>query len=110
MWGSKVDGRSASVDTDAFAGGLAAVAERLWSDPPVAIGTDLKGGAAMAKKRYHQLACHWSLWGIPTYDRLTCGGEIETKEWPCSYAGGSLSVTPIFGDGDCPSDWIETIV
>ena len=38
-----------------------------------------------------------------------CGGEIEPKEWPCSYAGGSLSVTPIFGDGGCPSDWNDAV-
>ena len=110
MWGSKVDGRASSVDTDAFAGGLAAVAERLWSDPAVSVADEPKASAERAKQRYHQLACHWSLWGIPTYDRLECGGEIETKGWPCSFAGGSLSVTPIFGDGDCPADWSEAIV
>ena len=109
MWGSKVDGRRSSVDSDAFAGGLAAVAERLWSDPPRPVDGDPRVSGAAAKKRYHQLACHWSMWGIPTYDRLMCGGEIEPKEWPCSYAGGSLSVTPIFGDGDCPSDWNDAV-
>jgi hypothetical protein len=108
-WGSKVDGRKVSLDTDIFAGGLAAMAERLWSDPPPAIGGDPKAGGVAAKARYHALACHWSLWGISTYDRLMCGGEIETKGWPCSYAGGSLSVTPVFGDGDCPSDWSDVV-
>lgn len=48
--------------------------------------------------------------GVPTFDRLQCGGEIEPKNWPCSYAGGSLSVTPVFGGGDCPADWSEVVV
>jgi hypothetical protein len=34
MWGSAADGKASAVITDAFAGGAAAVAERLWSDPP----------------------------------------------------------------------------
>ena len=88
MGGSKVDGRCASVETDAFAGGLAAVAERLWSDPPKTQPGSNTYLAAVAKTRYHALACHWNMWGVPTYDRLVCGGNIEPQHWPCSYARG----------------------
>ena len=97
MWGSGMDGMARSADVDAFSGGMAAVAERLWTNPQV-------GEAAEAKARYHALACHWSIQGLPTFDRSPCA------QWPCSPAGGSLGATPVDGPFTCASAWTEPVL
>ena len=76
-------------------------AERLWSDPRCGTGQapacDM--AAADAKNRSHALACHWSLWGMPTFDRAPCA------DWPCSTPGGSLELTPVVMPFTCASSW-----
>lgn len=93
MWGTGTDGKPRTLDTDLFAGGLAAVAERLWADPyfdPAGV----EQAAAAAQARYESLQCHWSIHGAPTFSR-------KTK--------GDLSVTPIYDGGQmqCPSDFMD---
>ena len=100
-WGSSLNGQAGTIDVDIFSGGMAAVAERLWSNPPSSVhAAQVESAAAAAKARYHALVCHWSLWGVPTYDRAAC------TSWPCSQAGGNLSVTPV-DTGTCASAWSE---
>ena len=100
-WGDAFSGRVSSIDQDLFSGGLAAIAERLWTDPRCGTGTaracDI--AAADAKNRSHALACHWSLWGMPTFDRAPCA------DWPCSTPGGSLELTPVVMPFTCASSW-----
>ena len=100
-WGDAFSGRVSSIDQDLFSGGLAAIAERLWSDPRCGTGQapacDI--AAADAKNRSHALACHWSLWGMPTFDRAPCA------DWPCSTPGGSLELTPVVMPFTCASSW-----
>ncbi len=57
MWGSDNDGKPRTMFEDAFAGGVAAGAERLWSDPDPGANATL--AALQAEQRYIDLVCHW---------------------------------------------------
>ena len=70
--------------------GASALAERLWTDFPVANkGT---GSAADALLRHHNLQCHWAMWGLATYTRKRKGSEDT------AVMDASLSNL-------CPADW-----
>lgn len=94
MWGTATDGNPMMIDLDAFAGGAAAVAERLWSDPPP--GADIAAEATAAEARYHSHLCHWSIWGVATYQRAP-GGSLSVQEIPVQTAS-------------CPSQWSQVPV
>ena len=87
QWGEKVD--QFNFDADVWVG-ASALAERLWSDPP--LGANASATSLEARGRHHALACHWALWGFPTYTRLVSGSEDVAE------ADASLSAL-------CPADW-----
>jgi len=95
MWGSANDGQPGQFSTDALAGALAAIAERLWSDPDVSVVAGVRVGvdaaAAAAQARYEALVCHWSLWGHATFRRTL---------------SGSVAVEPVQLPFTCASDWV----
>ena len=90
MWGSDNDGKPRTMFEDAFAGGVAASAERLWADPDPGTNTTL--AALQAEKRYADLVCHWAMWGLPTFTRPT---------------SGSVEIVPVEGPFTCAADWSD---
>ena len=70
MWGETVD--ATNWDSTVWPG-TTALAERLWSDPPISTVT-----AAAAQARHHALACHWKMWGVPTLTRLSSSKQYVT--------------------------------
>ena len=97
MWGSDSDGKPRTMFEDAFAGGVAAAAERLWADPDPALGysgispgTNATLAAIKAEVRYESLVCHWAMWGLPTYSR------------PVSH---NVEIVPVEGPFSCAADW-----
>ena len=119
QWGESVD--QFNFDADVWVG-ASALAERLWSDPP--LGDNATVTSTAARDRHHSLACHWKMyvtrsaamlrrwscarssalpscfdralacrrWGIATYSRLQSHSE-DTQVRDASL--GSL----------CPADW-----
>lgn len=90
QWGESVD--QFNFDADVWPG-ASALAERLWSDPPlqpVENGTDRS--AVDALQRHHALQCHWAMWGHRTFTRSRKGSE-ETTEMDASLSNL------------CPADW-----
>lgn len=70
--------------------GASALAERLWSDPP--LGKDASASSADAEGRHHNLRCHWAMWGLRTYTRLQSSSEYT------AVADATL-------DAICPAAW-----
>ena len=88
MWGELVD--QFNFEADVWPG-ASALAERLWTDFPLASsGT---GSAADALNRHHYLQCHWAMWGLATYTR-----EKKKSEYTAVMDAG-------LGGDLCPADW-----
>jgi hypothetical protein len=90
QWGESVD--QFNFDADVWPG-ASALAERLWSDPPLQPtenGTD--ASAVDALQRHHAQQCHWAMWGIQTFTRSKKGSEATSE------MDASLSNL-------CPADW-----
>ena len=56
QWGESVD--QFNFDADVWVG-ASALAERLWSDPPLGDNATVTSNAA--RDRHHSLACHWKM-------------------------------------------------
>jgi hexosaminidase len=93
MWGETVD--ATNWDSTVWPG-TTALAERLWSDPPISTVT-----AAAAQARHHALACHWKMWGVPTLTRLSSSSSSNGAP-----KRGSEYVTVLDAHlPGCPADW-----
>ena len=57
QWGESVD--AFNFDADVWVG-ASALAERLWSDPP--LGDNVTLASQAAQDRHHALACHWKMY------------------------------------------------
>jgi hypothetical protein len=57
QWGESVD--AFNFDADVWVG-ASALAERLWSDPP--LGDNATLTSKMAQDRHHALSCHWKMY------------------------------------------------
>lgn len=89
--------------------GMAALAERLWSDPPLV--PNASAAARDAEERHHALACHWAMWGVSTHTRLADGSTFTAVADPYSHVtkfpagrGGGHILTNL-----CPADWDEPV-
>jgi len=100
QWGEKVD--AFNFDADVWVG-ASALAERLWSDPP--LGSNASATSLSARGRHHALSCHWKHWGFASWTRADDGSSGKSNT-PYGHGSEYTAVMDAsLGAGVCPADW-----